>query len=323
MFIQREAKLLVLPLFLIKKPFKQIDFCTAGVYNYLYNDIFIQKGQINMQKIAIIANSQKDAGLTYTNKIREMLSACEVSLATDSRNYAETIKGADALIVLGGDGTILSCASAAAQEGVPMIGINLGTLGFLAEVEKSDAQLAVEKLLCGDYRVEERFMLKATVHRAGEVVYTNTALNDFVISRSSFRRIIATEVYVDGSFVAGYEGDGLILATPTGSTGYNLSAGGPIIDNSLYESIITPICPHTGSSVSVVVPAQKTIRVKLKDNFSKHSMLTTDGQHGFELDKDDEIEITASEHRAKLIKIYDRSIYDVLSYKKIIGKQEG
>lgn len=276
-----------------------------------------------MRNIALIANADKDKNLTYTNKIKELLGAdCTVKVATSSEDYTSVVRGADVLIVLGGDGTILTCASVASEEGVPMLGINLGTLGFLAEVEKSEAEYAIECLLNHKYTVEERFMLEASVLRDGRVVYTNSALNDFVVSRSSFRRMISTNVYVDSSLVASYDGDGLIVSTPTGSTGYNLSAGGPIVDTALFASVITPICPHTSFSSSIVVPADKTVRICLKDSFSKHSMLTTDGQHGFELESSDEVVIKASPKKAKLIKVHDRSLYDVLAHKNITGKQD-
>lgn len=276
-----------------------------------------------MKKIALITNIEKDQNLTYTNKIKELLeSCCSVKVATASEEYADAIDGADVLIVLGGDGTILTCASVASEVGVPILGINLGTLGFLAEVEKGEAEYAIECLLSGKYSVEERFMLEASVIRDGFAVYKNTALNDFVVSRSSFRRMISTKVFVENSHVASYDGDGLIVSTPTGSTGYNLSAGGPIVDTGLFASVITPICPHTSFSSSIVVPADKTVRVCLKDSFSKHSMLTTDGQHGFELESSDEVVIKASQRKAKLIKVHDRTLYDVLALKNITGKQD-
>jgi len=274
-----------------------------------------------MKNIAIITNVHKDPELVYTNKIASLLNgSCSVKIGTGTEDISSVIKDADVLVVLGGDGTILSCASRAAEMGVPILGINLGTLGFLAEVEKSEAEYAIECLLSGKYNIEERLMLYASVLRGGREVYSQTALNDFVVSRSSFRRIIATEVYVDSSFVGHYDGDGLILSTPTGSTGYNLSAGGPIVDSGLYASVITPICPHTSFSTSIIVPGDKKIRVCLKDDFSKHSMLTTDGQNGFGLESEDVIEIKASSKKALLIKVHDRSIYEVLSLKNITKK---
>ena len=272
-----------------------------------------------MKNISIITNKDKDKDLTYTNRIINRLeSKCSIKLATVSDDIATALEGADTAIVLGGDGTILACASQAAELNVPILGINLGNLGFLAEVEKSEADYAIDKLLAGEYRVEHRLMLEASVIRNGSVVKTQTALNDFVISCSSVRRIIATDVYVGDSFAGHYDGDGLIFATPTGSTGYNLSAGGHIIDTVLNDvAVITPICPHTGFSTSLVVPADKTVRVCLRDNFSRKSMLTTDGQQGFEIDSEDVIEIKAGDKRTSLIKVHDRSLYEVLSLKNI------
>ena len=274
-----------------------------------------------MNRIAVITNRQKDPELVYTNRIISLLgSECSVGLATATEDIGKALLGADAAIVLGGDGTILSCAAHASDKGVPVLGINLGTLGFLAEVEKSEAEYAVGCLMSGSYRIDERLMLKASVIRNGEVIYVSSALNDFVVSRSSFRRIISTDVYVDNSFVGSYDGDGLILATPTGSTGYNLSAGGPIIDSGLNAAVITPICPHTSFSTSIIVPGDKSVKIYLKDAFSKESMLTTDGQSGFGLESDDIIEIRASDKRAKLIKVHNRSLYEVLSIKNITKK---
>lgn len=275
-----------------------------------------------MKNIAIITNIKKDTDFTYTDRIKKLLGdSCNIKVASDKADYEGVITGSDVVIVLGGDGTILTCASVAAENSVPILGINLGTLGFLAEVEKSEAEYAVSCLMDGTYTVEERLMLRAKVIRNGEAVYTNTALNDFVVSRSSFRRMISTDVYVGGSLAASFDGDGLIVATPTGSTGYNLSAGGPIIDTELSASIITPICPHSNFSSSVVVPGDKSVKICLKDSFSRHSMLTTDGQHGFELDSSDEIIIEATQTKAKLIKVHKRNLYDVMALKNITGRQ--
>ncbi len=274
-----------------------------------------------MNRIAVITNRQKDPELVYTNKIISLLEQnCEVCLAADSEYIKNALSGADAAIVLGGDGTILSCAAPASELGVPVLGINLGTLGFLAEVEKTEAEYALSCLKDGKYRIDERLMLTASVVRNGEVIYSNSALNDFVVSRSSFRRIISTDVYVDNSFVGSYEGDGLILATPTGSTGYSLSAGGPIIDTGLNAAVITPICPHTSFSTSIIVPGDKSVKIYLNGVFARESMLTTDGQSGFCLESDDIIEIRASSKKAKLIKVHDRSLYEVLSIKNITKK---
>ncbi len=276
-----------------------------------------------MKNISIITNADKDKELVYTNKIKSLLPKdINIKVATVTDDIYDAMKAADAAIVLGGDGTILPCANPGAELNVPILGINLGTLGFLAAVEKTETEYAIEKLLSGDYTIDERLMLDADVIRNGKVICTYTALNDIVVSCSSVRRIISTEVYVDDSFVARYDGDGVIFATPTGSTGYNLSAGGPIVDTELCSGVITPICPHGCFSTSIVIPSQKTVKVCLKDNFDKKSILTADGQQGFELEREDVLEIKASKKKTKLIKVYDRSLYEALSIKNItIGRK--
>lgn len=271
-----------------------------------------------MKRISIITNIEKDKDLFYTNKIKSLIpDEITTRVATVSDDIYDVLKDADVAIVLGGDGTILTCANHAAELDVPVFGINLGTLGFLAEAEKSETEMAVSNLLSGDFHIEERLMLDATVIRNGERICTYTALNDFVISCSSVRRIIETDVYVGNSFVGRYNGDGVIFATPTGSTGYNLSAGGPIVDTELCAGVITPICPHSSFSTSIIIPSHKTVKVGLINNDSKKSILTTDGQQGFELENDDIVEIKTSNKKTRLIKVHTRGLYEVLALKKI------
>ncbi len=274
-----------------------------------------------MKNITVIANPLKDENLKYANSVKNLLSdRCNLKFATTDGDIFSAIAGADAAIVLGGDGTILACAQHAARCAVPILGINLGTLGFLAEAEIGEIEAAADVLLSGDYSVEELFMLDASIIRNGKTVSGVTALNDIVVSRSSYRRIISVDIFVEDSFAGHYDGDGLIVATPTGSTGYNLSAGGPITDRSLFVSIITPICPHTGFSAPLIVPGTKTVKILLKDKFSLCSMLTTDGQSGVELEVGDVIEIKASEYKTGLIKIKNTDFYSRLVEKHLLGK---
>ena len=274
-----------------------------------------------MKNIVIVTNTSKDVDLKYTKYICEFLkNKCLITQIIDVAKLEGALSGADALIVLGGDGTILSCARQASVFNVPIMGINLGTLGFLAEVEVGEIDAALNKLLNGDYVVEERFMLDASIIRSGNSVAEVSALNDIVVSRSSYRRIISVDVYVDDSFAGHYDGDGLIVSTPTGSTGYNLSAGGPIADSSLFVSIITPICPHSSFSRPIVVPGTKTVKICLRDNFSQCSMLTTDGQSGMDLEADDVVVIKASERKTGLIRVTDMDFYDKLCKKQLFAK---
>ena len=274
-----------------------------------------------MKNIVIVTNTSKDVDLKYTKYICEFLkNKCLITQIIDVAKLEGALSGADALIVLGGDGTILSCARQASVFNVPIMGINLGTLGFLAEVEVGEIDAALNKLLNGDYVVEERFMLDASIIRSGNSVAEVSALNDIVVSRSSYRRIISVDVYIDDSFAGHYDGDGLIVSTPTGSTGYNLSAGGPIADSSLFVSIITPICPHSSFSRPIVVPGTKTVKICLRDNFSQCSMLTTDGQSGMDLEADDVVVIKASERKTGLIRVTDMDFYDKLCKKQLFAK---
>lgn len=275
----------------------------------------------SMKTITVVTNPLKDENFIYTNRIRAALSGrCNAKFITTSDDIAASLAGSDAAVVLGGDGTMLACAQHASRLGVPILGINLGTLGFLAEAETGEIESAAEKLLSDEYGVEELFMLDAAIERDGRTVADVTALNDIVVSRSSYRRIISVDIFVDGSFAGHYDGDGLIVATPTGSTGYNLSAGGPIADRSLFVSIITPICPHSSFSTPLVVPGTKTVKILLKDKFSLCSMLTTDGQSGVDLEADDIITIKASKYKTGLIKVEDTDFYTRLCKKHLLGK---
>lgn len=275
----------------------------------------------SMKTITVVTNPLKDENFIYTNRIRAALGGrCNAKFVTTSDDIAASLAGSDAAVVLGGDGTMLACAQHASRLGVPILGINLGTLGFLAEAETGEIESAAEKLLSDEYGVEELFMLDAAIERDGRTVADVTALNDIVVSRSSYRRIISVDIFVDGSFAGHYDGDGLIVATPTGSTGYNLSAGGPIADRSLFVSIITPICPHSSFSTPLVVPGTKTVKILLKDKFSLCSMLTTDGQSGVDLEADDIITIKASKYKTGLIKVEDTDFYTRLCKKHLLGK---
>lgn len=275
----------------------------------------------SMKTITVVTNPLKDENFIYTNRIRAALGdRCNAKFVTTSDDIAASLAGSDAAVVLGGDGTMLACAQHASRLGVPILGINLGTLGFLAEAETGEIESAAEKLLSDEYGVEELFMLDAAIERDGRTVADVTALNDIVVSRSSYRRIISVDIFVDGSFAGHYDGDGLIVATPTGSTGYNLSAGGPIADRSLFVSIITPICPHSSFSTPLVVPGTKTVKILLKDKFSLCSMLTTDGQSGVDLEADDIITIKASKYKTGLIKVEDTDFYTRLCKKHLLGK---
>jgi len=217
------------------------------------------------------------------------------------------------IVVFGGDGTMLSAARLVAERAVPILGVNIGGLGFLTETTLAHLYDALQKIFAGEYQLDERLMLSATIHRHQEQITEAIALNDVVIHKGPLARMISTKVWINGSFMTNMRGDGLIIATPTGSTGYSLSSNGPILDPSLDAFILNPICPHTLSHRPFLVSSHATIKVMLTSQ--ENARAAFDGQIGLELFSGDTVEITASDCRAHLIRFPDRSYYDVLRNK--------
>lgn len=226
----------------------------------------------------------------------------------------------DAVLVLGGDGTMLSVIRLVADTGIPVLGINLGSLGFLTEVNKEDIFAAVEKMLEGACSVEERLVLKAVLKRDGQTVDTFFVLNDVVINKGALARIIDMEVSVDGSYVTTYKADGLIIATPTGSTAYSLSANGPILYPTIENIVLTPICSHTLTNRPIVLPDHMKISIRLL-SASEDVFLTLDGQVGCALKKDDVIEVVKADYKARLLVACGRGYFDVLRTKLKWGER--
>ena len=226
----------------------------------------------------------------------------------------------DVVVVLGGDGTMLSAARLVAEKGLPILGVNLGGLGFITEVNRSEIYSALEKMLEGKCSVEERMMIQADILRHGERIATHTVLNDVVITKSALARIIYLETYVDRSYVTTFKSDGLIISTPTGSTAYNLSAGGPIIYPALDCIVLTPICPHTLTNRPIVLTGESLIEVSLKSE-SEDVFLTLDGQVGFSLRKDDVVEIRKSAYKTRLLMPCERDYFQVLREKLKWGER--
>ncbi len=219
----------------------------------------------------------------------------------------------DAIIVFGGDGTILSVARAIGDNDAPILAVNLGSLGFLTEVTLDELYEALDRLLKGEHRIDERRLLDATVKRNDGSSSSFHALNDVVITKGALARIIQLDAYIDEDFMATFLADGLIIATPTGSTAYSLSAGGPIVLPSLACTVVTPICPHTLTNRPLVFPPESEIRITLTSG--EDVMLTVDGQQGVELAEEDEIVCTSSRRRIELIKPHNKSFFDVLREK--------
>ena len=219
----------------------------------------------------------------------------------------------DVIIVFGGDGTILSVARAIGDNIAPILAVNLGSLGFLTEVTLDELYEALERLLKGEHRIDERRLLDATVKRGDGTSTSFHALNDVVITKGALARIIRLDAYIHEDFMATFLADGLIIATPTGSTAYSLAAGGPIVLPSLACTVVTPICPHTLTNRPLVFPPESEIRIVLTSG--EDVMLTVDGQQGVELAEGDEIVCTSSRRRIELIKPHNKSFFDVLREK--------
>ncbi len=226
----------------------------------------------------------------------------------------------EAVVVFGGDGTMLSVARIACEREIPILGVNLGGLGFITEVQRTDVRDAIEAILSGQSAVEERLMLAARVHRHGEKISEYTALNDVVINKGALARIIEMETLIDGMHVTSFRADGLIAATPTGSTAYNLSAGGPILYPTMDCVILTPICPHTLTNRPIVLPDDVRIEITLKSP-AEDVFLTLDGQVGFSLRQGDIIVIEKSPFKTRLLIPHERNYFQVLTKKLKWGER--
>jgi NAD+ kinase len=231
----------------------------------------------------------------------------------------ELARSVDLMLVLGGDGTMIATARMIGDTEVPVMGVNYGGLGYLAEFRVEELFPALESILAGQYKVQRRLMLSVELWRGQELVTRNRVLNDVVVNKSALARIIEIEAYLNEQFVNLFRADGLIVATPTGSTAYNLSAGGPVIYPSMNAVVITPICPFTLSNRPIVVPDDSVIEVRLVTD-NEEVALTLDGQVGFPLQAGDRAVIRKSNTTFNLVQPTNRNYFDVLRDKLKWGK---
>jgi NAD+ kinase len=250
---------------------------------------------------------------------------CDVDAATYTSGVTglprpEVPEGCDLMIVLGGDGTLLSAARAIGRREIPLFPVNLGGLGFLTAISVDEIYPELERALRGEHRVAKRKLLNTEVVRRGEVVAAFEALNDSVLTKASLARMIDLDAYVDEQFVCAYKADGLIVSTPTGSTAYSLSAGGPIIFPSVPTICITPICPHMLTNRPVLVPETSIVRI-LSRGPDKTVYLTIDGQVGTPVEEGDTIVCRSSEYALHLIRPPRMMFFDVLRQKLNWGKR--
>ena len=243
----------------------------------------------------------------------------ETGCAVAQLEADELAAAVDLVLVLGGDGTMIATARMVGDEEVPVLGVNYGGLGYLTEFRIEELYEALEMILADNFRVEKRVMLAVELYRGSDLVTRNRVLNDVVINKSALARIIEIEAYLNKQFVTSFRADGLIVSTPTGSTAYNLSAGGPIIFPSMNAVVITPICPFTLSNRPIVVPDDAVIELLMKTDQEDVS-LTLDGQVGFPLNVDERVVIRKSRTTFNLIQPSNRNYFDVLRDKLRWGR---
>lgn len=276
-----------------------------------------------MNNFFIIANKQKDTNLEITEQIRHHISrlgaVCNIYDQYDRDVSSIDIpEGTQCILVIGGDGTILAAARMLVGSNIPLLGINLGTLGFLADVNLADLSKTLDLLLQDQYQVENRIMLTAEVYKQGEKAATYIALNDFNINRFGASRVIGLKVGINGSVIDRYRADGVIVCTPTGSTGYNLSAGGPIINPTCKNFVITPICPHSLTARSIVLAKEDIVTVEveqIRSNIKEEAIISFDGREGLSLFPGDQVKIYKSQEVTPFIKATEVSFVQILKEK--------
>lgn len=267
-----------------------------------------------MKHFLIYTNRHKDKDLTVTERIRSYLETKgqRVSLKMEGIDWKEA---ADCIIVLGGDGTVLRAARETRELNIPIIGVNLGTLGYMTEIEPENLEEALDRLIKGDYERESRMMLYGRAFLDEDRTEEGWALNDIVIARKGPLQIIRFNIYVNGQFLNDYSADGMIVTTPTGSTGYNLSAGGPLVEPKAKLIMLTPICPHTLNQRSIILSAEDVIEIEIPQN-SDGSVQTVeasfDGGHGIPLRTGEKIRITQSEKITEFLRLNRVSFLEVL-----------
>jgi len=268
---------------------------------------------MNFNKIGVITNERKDPDFKHTKNLTDYLSGKKNINIYSNRdhNIEDLYKICDLFIVLGGDGTMFKVAPKASRYNIPVIGINLGRIGFMNEIEPDEIGL-LDNLFDGDYKIKNRMMLDAEIIKEnGEIIYAGSALNDAVITHGIFAKLIEIEVACDGIGVTDYRADGIIIATPTGSTAYSMSAGGPIIDPDIECFCVTPICPHSLVNRPLIFSHGSVLEITNK-NAGADVYLTLDGQINIKLDEKDIVKIKKSEFAAKFIAIKKHGFFNVV-----------
>ena len=269
----------------------------------------------NFQTVREAAKVLRDAGMEVKLCLPfEVDKSYELPKDLKFSRLDREIQNASVVVCFGGDGTILHMAKAATRHGIPILGVNIGTMGFMAELESSELdQLA--RLADDNYKIDKRMMLDVTVHRDRDIIFHDICLNDAAITKGAIARIVHLDVKCDNTMAMELGGDGVIVSTPTGSTAYSLSAGGPIVEPDASSILITPICAHDVASRSLVVSEKRTITVEMSENARRNAFLSVDGGKALRMNIGDVATIRKSPLVTKLVRLKNRSFYDVINMK--------
>ncbi len=283
-----------------------------------------------MKKFAVLTNYSKDRYLACTRMIRDYiqikggycwLPECIPAGGEDMEAHYDLTgmpEDIECVLTLGGDGTLLQAAREMFERKIPVLGINLGTMGFLTSAERSEVPQCLHDLFVDDYTIDERMMLRGVVYHDREVLMQDVALNDIIITRAGFSRLVELKIYVNHELLNIYGADGIIISTPTGSTGYNLSAGGPIMFPQTDVMVITPICPHSLQARSIVVSGNDRVMVEIgrrRKTQKEEAMVTFDGRIAQELETSDRIEVCKAQETTQLIRLKGKRFYQVFQNK--------
>ena len=282
-------------------------------------------------KVVLSPNPYRDRGLKAAQAAEKILKAAGVETAVclpfaveggnmefpkhiQFKKTEEELKDADILVCFGGDGTILHAAKDANQFHVPILGVNLGSVGFMAELELGELSM-LSRLPAGKYNVESRMMLDVTVRREGRMIYSDIALNDAALTKGAVARVVDLEVLGDKTTITKMSADGVVISTPTGSTAYSMSAGGPIVEPTAENLIVTPICAHVLHSSSMVLSRERTVAIRMGRLARKTAYLSVDGGKAHKLSGGDVVEVKKSKAQTRLVCLTGRSFYDILQQK--------
>lgn len=273
-----------------------------------------------MKMFVIFTNYEKSESKKIEELVKKVCQKRDVQVLS-VENVTDT-DNAELVISIGGDGTFLEASRFAVQKNLPIVGINLGTLGVLTLIEKENIEQSLDLIINDNYSIQERALLDLKVYKSSGVTEFNFAINDIVISRGPLSRILHLGIYCDDVFTYSFPGDGIIIASPTGSTGYSLSAGGPIVDPDANVLTLTPICPHMFHSKPFITSGNKNVKIEVDKRYTDNASISVDGKHLYSLTSGDHIHIQSSDNKLKMIVFEQYNFYDVLKT-KLFKREDG